>query len=146
MIPVFNTCTTLSARNFHVWISSGKHVLFLCDSLQAFPHMADKTTYLIAFIIFALFCEHAWWFFLDKDFLSCTIRKLHSTFLHSLLVDCFSLRSGGSVWVCFRRKFVTLGYLFSKMLCVWIQMLGMDLTGVANFEGVNEGLVAEDIC
>jgi hypothetical protein len=53
MIPVFNTCTTLSARNFHMCISSRKHVLFLCDSLQAFPHIADKTIYLIAFIIFA---------------------------------------------------------------------------------------------
>lgn len=61
MIPVFNTCTTLSARNCHTCINSGKHMLFLCDSLQAFPHMADKTTYLLTLIIFALFFKHAWW-------------------------------------------------------------------------------------
>jgi hypothetical protein len=45
-----------------------------------------------------------------------------------------------------RRKLVTLDYLFSKMLCVWTQMRGMDLSGVANFEGANAELVVEDIC
>jgi hypothetical protein len=62
MIPAFNTCTTLSARNCHICISSGKHLLFACDSLHAFPHMADETIYLIIFSIFALFFKHAWWF------------------------------------------------------------------------------------
>jgi hypothetical protein len=91
--PIWNTCTTLSARNCHISISWGKHLLFLCDSLQAFPHMADKTIYLITFIVFALFFKHAWWFlFLYKDFLSCTVLKIYSTFRHSLLVDCFSLK------------------------------------------------------
>jgi hypothetical protein len=120
MTPVFYTCTTLSARNCHICISSGKHVLFLCDSLQAFVCMADKTIYLITFIIFALFFKHAWRFiFWTKIFFPAQCSNLIriSSWSFGRLFFLKPDSSGGSVWLCFRRKLVIL-WLIKADFCL----------------------------